>query len=101
MTETDVLIVGAGPTGLTLACELSRAGATSMIIDAAPTPSSGSRGKGLQPRTLEAFDDLGIAEDILAHGRMGMPIERFDEEGRGHLTVPLRPSRRRCHSLRR
>jgi 2-polyprenyl-6-methoxyphenol hydroxylase-like FAD-dependent oxidoreductase len=71
---TTVLIAGAGPTGLTLACELARAGVPFRLVEAAPGPRPGSRGKGVQPRTLEVFDDLGVVERVLAHGRMGMPI---------------------------
>ncbi|HEY1719875.1 MAG TPA: FAD-dependent monooxygenase [Magnetospirillaceae bacterium] len=62
------LIVGAGPTGLTLAIDLLRRGISTRIIDASPTPFAGSRGKGLQPRTLEVFDDLGVIDDIIAGG---------------------------------
>jgi 2-polyprenyl-6-methoxyphenol hydroxylase-like FAD-dependent oxidoreductase len=65
---TPVLIVGAGPTGLTLAIELGRRGVSFRLIEAAPAPFEGSRGKGVQPRTLEIFDDLGIIEAILAAG---------------------------------
>lgn len=43
----DVLIVGAGPTGLMLACLLARRGIDFRIIDASPRPPAGSRGKGL------------------------------------------------------
>ncbi|MCY1044048.1 FAD-dependent oxidoreductase [Corallococcus sp. bb12-1] len=64
----QVLIVGAGPTGLTLACDLARRGGALRIIDAAPGPFVGSRGKGLQPRTLEVLDDLGVLEAVLAAG---------------------------------
>jgi 2-polyprenyl-6-methoxyphenol hydroxylase-like FAD-dependent oxidoreductase len=64
----DVLIVGAGPTGLTLAIDLARRGISLRIIDASPGPFEGSRGKGIQPRTLEVFDDLGVIEPILAQG---------------------------------
>ncbi|XXF76241.1 FAD-dependent oxidoreductase [Myxococcaceae bacterium GXIMD 01537] len=63
-----VLIAGAGPTGLTLACELARRGLPFRIIDAAPGPFAGSRGKGLQPRTLEVLDDLGVVDRVLASG---------------------------------
>jgi 2-polyprenyl-6-methoxyphenol hydroxylase-like FAD-dependent oxidoreductase len=66
--ETSVLITGAGPTGLTLAIELARRCIPVRLIDAAATPFTGSRGKGLQPRTLEVFDDLGIIAPILAAG---------------------------------
>ena len=63
-----VLAVGAGPTGLTLACDLARRGIRVRIVDAAPGPFAGSRGKGLQPRTLEVLDDLGVLEAVLAAG---------------------------------
>ena len=68
MEKTDVLIVGAGPTGLSVACQLAVRGVKFRIIDAAPGPQTGSRGKGLQPRTLEVFDDLGIVSEIVANG---------------------------------
>lgn len=70
MYETEVLIVGAGPAGLTLAIELARRSIAFRLVDAAKTPFAGSRGKGIQPRTLEVFHDLGIIEKIL---KTGMP----------------------------
>jgi 2-polyprenyl-6-methoxyphenol hydroxylase-like FAD-dependent oxidoreductase len=70
MYETAVLIVGAGPTGLTLALELARRGVPFRLIEAATAPFEGSRGKGIQPRTLEIFDDLGIIDAILAAGAL-------------------------------
>ena len=76
-----VLIVGAGPTGLTLACELARSGVTFRLIEAAPGPQPGSRGKGIQPRTLEVFDDLGIVDRVIANGRMAMPIRSTAPDG--------------------
>lgn len=79
--QIDVLIVGAGPTGLTLACELARAGVPALVVEASPSPQPGSRGKGLQPRTLEAFDDLGIVKRVLATGRTDLAILSTDAEG--------------------
>ena len=64
---TEALIVGAGPTGLTLACELARRHVPFRLIEAATGPQPGSRGKGVQPRTLEVFHDLGIIDRVLAH----------------------------------
>jgi 2-polyprenyl-6-methoxyphenol hydroxylase-like FAD-dependent oxidoreductase len=69
-----VLIAGAGPTGLTLACDLARRGVSCRVLDKAPTLFPGSRGKGLSPRSLEVFDDLGVITSVLADG---MPFPRF------------------------
>ena len=68
--ETTAMIVGAGPTGLTLAIDLARHKISFRLIEAAATPFEGSRGKGLQPRTLEIFDDLGVIDAILASGAL-------------------------------
>ncbi len=68
MYETKVLIVGAGPTGLTLAIDLARRGVAFRLIEAEQAPFEGSRGKGIQPRTLEIFDYLGVIDAILAAG---------------------------------
>ncbi|MFE0130572.1 FAD-dependent monooxygenase [Streptomyces sp. NPDC059037] len=64
----DVLIVGAGPTGLTLACDLARRGVRALVAERADALFPGSRGKGIQPRTQEVFDDLGIIDAALAAG---------------------------------
>jgi 2-polyprenyl-6-methoxyphenol hydroxylase-like FAD-dependent oxidoreductase len=85
VAETQVLIVGAGPTGLTLACELARAGVSFRLVEAAPGPQPGSRGKGVQPRSLEVFDDLGVVDRVLANGRMAMPIKRIAPDGQATL----------------
>jgi len=76
MYEKPVLIVGAGPTGLTLALELARRSVPFRLIESAATPFEGSRGKGIQPRTLEIFDDLGVIDQILAAGAL-YPKFRF------------------------
>ena len=70
MREIAVLIVGAGRTGLTLAVDLARRGVGFRLIEVASTPFAGSRGKGIQPRTLEIFDDLGVVEAILPAGQL-------------------------------
>ena len=67
---STALIVGAGPTGLTLAIDLARRGISFRLIESAATPFEGSRGKGIQPRTLEVFDDLGVIDAILAAGAL-------------------------------
>lgn len=82
---TSVLIVGAGPTGLTLACELAHRGVAFRIIDAAPGPRPGSRGKGVQPRTLEIFESLEVIDRVLANGRLAMPVLQVAQDGRETL----------------
>src|SRR4051794_10757412 len=77
--DTDVLVAGAGPTGLTLACVLAQWGVGVRVVDAATAPSRGSRAKGLQPRSLEVFDGLGIADRIIGRGRFRIPLRRYVE----------------------
>lgn len=76
--EISVVIVGAGPTGLTLACDLVRRNVDFRLIDKAPAYFPGSRGKGLQPRSLEVLDDLGVIDRILSHGRFHLPFRGYD-----------------------
>lgn len=64
----DVLVVGAGPTGLTLACELLRHGLSCRIIDHASAPSEHSKALALHARTLEGLDLLGLAEELVDKG---------------------------------
>ncbi|MFI7411304.1 FAD-dependent oxidoreductase [Streptomyces sp. NPDC049627] len=66
--DTDVLIVGAGPTGLALGIDLARRGVDALVVERADGLFPGSRGKGIQPRTMEVFDDLGVFDAIRAAG---------------------------------
>lgn len=66
--NTEVLIVGAGPTGLLLACELARRAISFRIIDRAPRPSSLSRALGIQSRSLEILENLGLLPSLLKEG---------------------------------
>ncbi|KAA0024197.1 FAD-dependent monooxygenase [Antrihabitans cavernicola] len=65
---TDVLIAGAGPTGLALALDLARRGVDVRIVDKAAEPFAGSRGKGLTARTQEVFDDFGLVDTLCDAG---------------------------------
>lgn len=53
MTDTDVLIAGAGPIGLTAAIELARRGIAVRIVDPLREPPQYAKAVGVQPRTLE------------------------------------------------
>ncbi|WP_179892440.1 FAD-dependent monooxygenase [Streptomyces sp. rh34] len=77
MGMTDVLIVGAGPTGLVLACDLARRGVAVRIVDRSPAPPRTSRAKGPNPRSLEILDDLGVAEEVLAAGSAPLPMLKY------------------------
>ncbi len=94
-SSLQVLIVGAGPTGLTLACELARRGVSFRVIEAVPGPQPGSRGKGVQPRTLEIFESLGIVDRVIANGRLAMPMRSAAPDGqvtlRGAEPLAARP----------
>ncbi|MFE7335827.1 FAD-dependent monooxygenase [Streptomyces griseus] len=77
MGMTDVLVVGAGPTGLVLACDLARRGVAVRIVDRSPAPPRTSRAKGPNPRSLEILDDLGVAEEVLAAGSAPLPMLKY------------------------
>ncbi|MEU4254554.1 FAD-dependent monooxygenase [Amycolatopsis sp. NPDC026612] len=66
--DTEVLVVGAGPTGLTLANELRLAGVPAVLVDKLPQRSTLSKAGGVQSRTQEAFDQRGLLEPLLATG---------------------------------
>lgn len=80
-TTTDVLICGAGVTGLTLAIELARHGVSFRLIEKRTTPFIGSRGKGIQPRTQEIFEDLGILNKVVAAGGLYPRLRTYRHDG--------------------
>lgn len=67
-TKADVLIVGAGPTGLVLAIDLARRGVIPRIIDAARADHRESRAVSIVARSLEMLDDLGLAQAAIERG---------------------------------
>ncbi len=66
--HTPVLIIGAGPTGLLMACELARRGIKFRIIDKKPERTLTANAVGIQPRTLELLDNLGLVHQFLKLG---------------------------------
>ena len=68
MSRPQVLIVGAGPTGLVLALWLARVGTRFRLIDKNSGPGLASRAMAVQARTLEFYRQLGIADEVVAAG---------------------------------
>ncbi len=66
--SVDVLVAGAGPTGLVLALWLARNGVKVRVVDKAAEPGTTSRALAVQARTLEFYRQLGIAEDVVERG---------------------------------
>jgi 2-polyprenyl-6-methoxyphenol hydroxylase-like FAD-dependent oxidoreductase len=86
--DTDVLIVGAGPTGLMLANQLARQGVRAQIIDRHDGPAQQSRALGVQARTLEIYEHLGIAGRALELGKRATGAHMW-ARGKVAAHVPL------------
>ena len=86
--DTDVLVVGAGPTGLMLANQLARRGVRTLIIDRHAGPSLQTRALGVQARTLEIYSHLGIVERALELGKRATGANIW-AEGRHAARIPL------------
>ena len=90
----DVLVVGAGPTGLAMAIELTRMGVRCRVIDKAPEPTKTSKALAVQARTLEYFDRIGIADAAVAAGRPLHGVNVFSERKRiVHMSFDALPCR--------
>ena len=86
--DTDLLIVGAGPTGLMLANQLARQGVRTLIIDRHAGPALQTRALGVQARTLEIYSHLGIAERAVELGKRATGANLW-AQGRRTARVPL------------
>ena len=86
--DTDVLVVGAGPTGLMLANQLVRRGVRVLIVDRHAGPSLQTRALGVQARTLEIYAKLGIVDRALELGKRATGANIW-AQGRKMAHVPL------------
>ncbi|MFD8146631.1 FAD-dependent monooxygenase [Streptomyces sp. NPDC059708] len=75
-TDADVIVAGAGPTGLMLACELRLAGADVVVVERLAERTGESRAGGIHSRTLEVLDQRGILDRFLAEGEP-QPVGHF------------------------
>jgi 2-polyprenyl-6-methoxyphenol hydroxylase-like FAD-dependent oxidoreductase len=87
-SSVDVLICGAGAAGLTLAIELGRRGVSFRLIEKLAAPFPGSRGKGIQPRTQEIFEDLGVLDRMVAAGGL-YPRQRIHRDDGSYVDSDL------------
>jgi 2-polyprenyl-6-methoxyphenol hydroxylase-like FAD-dependent oxidoreductase len=86
--RTQVLIVGAGPTGLALALWLARLGVRVRIVDRDAGPGETSRAFAVQARTLELYDQLGLAER-LEHGGRPLAALNVHDQRKAIARIPL------------
>lgn len=84
---TDVLIVGAGPTGLALAAKLALAGVDFVLVDRLPEGANTSRAAVVHARTLEVLEELGITEELVRHG---IKVSRFSVRDRDRPILTIR-----------
>ncbi len=85
-TDTDVLIVGAGPTGLTLATALIAKGVRTILIDNQAAGANTSRAAVVHARTLEVLERLGVADTLVSRG---IQAQRFTIRDRDRVLVPI------------
>jgi 2-polyprenyl-6-methoxyphenol hydroxylase-like FAD-dependent oxidoreductase len=78
--HTEVLVVGAGPVGLTLAVDLARRGIACRIIEQSPAYQIGTRGRGISLRTQQVFEDLGILDALLPYDEGMAPARTYDRD---------------------
>lgn len=84
--RSDVLIIGAGPTGLVLALWLAKLGVNVRIIDKTAEPGTTSRALAVHARTLELYRQLGLADFVIAHGHK-VPAVRLWVKGKPEARI--------------
>ena len=89
MTRSEVLIVGAGPTGLVLALWLTKLGVKVRIVDKTAEPGTTSRALAVHARTLELYRQLDLANFVVAHGHK-VPAVRLWVKGEPKARAPSR-----------
>ena len=98
--KTDVIIVGAGPTGLALACQFIRHGVDFVILDKKETTTPYSKAIGVQARTLEIYEQIGLADKLIERGAIAEKVRlivggevrgeaEFGEIGAGLSSYPF------------
>ena len=86
MYDTDVLIVGAGPSGLTLAASLVNKGVATSVVDRQAAGANTSRAAAVNARTLEVLEDLEVAGRLV---KEGIQAPRFSIRDRARTLIPI------------
>src|SRR5580704_17809236 len=86
LSKTDILIVGAGPTGLALSAEMRRRGIGTVTVDKVAEGANTSRAAVVHARTLEVLEPLGIVPTMLAEG-FKVPVFRVRDRDRALITI--------------
>jgi 2-polyprenyl-6-methoxyphenol hydroxylase-like FAD-dependent oxidoreductase len=90
MNSSQVMVVGAGPTGMLLAAELARRNVTVRLVEKREGPAEHSRALGVVPRTMEMFEPLGLTDEILTHGHRVHGIRIHGKDRRLLAEIDLR-----------
>jgi 2-polyprenyl-6-methoxyphenol hydroxylase-like FAD-dependent oxidoreductase len=77
--KTDVIVVGAGPTGLSLACQLTRQGIDFVVVEKNQGVTPYSKALGVHARTLEIYEQLGLAQKAVEHGSIAGKIRLLEK----------------------
>ena len=85
-SKTDILIVGAGPTGLALAAELRRRGIETVTVDKIAEGANSSRAAVVHARTLEVLEPLGVVPRMLEEG-FKVPVFRVRDRDKALITI--------------
>lgn len=86
MKSTDVLIVGAGPTGLTLTAALATRGVQTTLVDAVPEGANTSRAAAVAARTLEVLEEIDVTPRLVKHG---LQVKDFSIRDHDRVLMPL------------
>jgi 2-polyprenyl-6-methoxyphenol hydroxylase-like FAD-dependent oxidoreductase len=86
MSNTDALIVGAGPTGLTLGAVLTKLGVATTVVDAQPAGANTSRACAVASRTLEVLERIEVSEQLATQG---IHNPRFSMRDRDRVLIPI------------
>jgi 2-polyprenyl-6-methoxyphenol hydroxylase-like FAD-dependent oxidoreductase len=86
MYDTDVLVVGAGPSGLTLAASLVKKGVATTVVDRQAAGANTSRAAVVNARTLEVLEDLDVARRLV---KEGIQAPRFSIRDRARTLIPI------------